>query len=261
LDTWASGSAYEIYVGRWSRIVAREFVRWLRLPAGLTWLDVGCGTRALAETVLAGAAARRVVGIDPSSAHVEHASAHVDDHRAEFRIGSAESLPLGPAMADATISGLVLNFVGDPAKALGEMRRVTRARGTVAAYVWDYAGQMQMMRHFWDAAVALDGGAADRDEGRRFPIARPEPLAALFREAGLLSVETRALDVATVFRDFDDYWTPFLGGQAPAPGYCMSLDEDRRRALREEIRRRLPIRDDGSIHLLARAWAVRGAVP
>jgi hypothetical protein len=141
------------------------------------------------------------------------------------------------------------------------MKRTTRAGGTVAAYVWDYAGEMQMMRHFWNAAVALDPAAVELDEGRRFPICHPEPLGDLFRGAGLREVEARAIDVPTVFRDFEDYWSPFLGGQAPAPGYCMSLPEERRSALREFIRTSLPTLADGSIHLIARAWAVRGIVP
>ena len=114
------------------------------------------------------------------------------------------------------------------------------------------------MRYFWDAAVALDPGALDLDEGRRFPLCAPAPLTALFEDAGLRDVETRAIDVPTRFRDFDDYWTPFLGGQAPAPGYAMSLTEERRAALRDRIRSKLPIANDGSINLIARAWAVRG---
>ena len=116
------------------------------------------------------------------------------------------------------------------------------------------------MRHFWDAAVALDPAIADLDEGRRFPLCRPEPLAALFREAGLRAVEVRAIDVPTHFRDFDDYWSPFLGGQGPAPTYCMALDEERRTRLRERLRASLPTDSDGTIRLLARAWAVRGTV-
>jgi hypothetical protein len=119
---------------------------------------------------------------------------------------------------------------------------------------------MQMMRHFWDAAVALDARAASLDEGRRFPVCHPEPLADLFQKAGLADVKTRSIDVPTVFRNFDDYWTPFLGGQAPAPGYCMSLSEDRRNELRDRIPSNLPIKSDASIHLVARAWAVRGEV-
>ena len=115
-----------------------------------------------------------------------------------------------------------------------------------------------MMRRFWDAAAALDPRGDAIDEGKRFPICRPEPLQALFEAAGLGRVETRAIDVPSHFRDFDDYWTPFLGGQGPAPAYCMSLDEAGRTALRERLRQTLPRQPDGSIQLIARAWAVRG---
>lgn len=131
----------------------------------------------------------------------------------------------------------------------------------VAAYVWDYAGKMELMRYFWDAAVALDPAAYELDEGRRFPVCQPEPLAKLFAEAGLHRVEVRPIDVPTDFRDFDDYWSPFLGGQAPAPGYAMSLSEEGRAKLRERIRSKLPIAEDRAIHLIARAWAVRGRTP
>ena len=130
--------------------------------------------------------------------------------------------------------------------------------GIVAAYVWDYAGKMQLMRHFWNAAAALDPAAYDLDEGRRFPICHPEPLRELFQGAGLHQVEVRPIDIATDFQDFDDYWSPFLGGQGPAPGYAQSLSDERRAALRERIRAGLPFALDGSIPLVARAWAVRG---
>jgi len=260
-DVWASGDAYEPYVGRWSRLVGREFVAWLGLPAGLRWLDVGCGTGALSQIILERAAPREVVGVDASEGYVAHARAHLSDPRGHFRAGDAQALPLPDAAFDAVVCGLVLNFVPDKPRALREMRRVVRGGGTVAAYVWDYAGEMQLMRHFWDAAVALDPAALELDEGRRFPICKPNPLAELFRQCGLDGVETRAVDVPTVFRDFDDYWTPFLGGQAPAPGYCMSLSEERRAALRERIRAALPRAADGSIFLIARAWAVKGLNP
>jgi SAM-dependent methyltransferase len=156
------------------------------------------------------------------------------------------------------VSGLVLNFVPDPARALAETARVVRPGGKAALYVWDHAGTMEMMRRFWDAAGGLDPAAVERDEGRRFPICRPEPLRELLTAAGFIDVEACAIDVPTVFRDFDDYWTPFLSGQAPAPGYCMSLGEEARAALRERLRTSLPVQADGSIHLIARAWAVRG---
>jgi hypothetical protein len=152
----------------------------------------------------------------------------------------------------------MLNFVPDQPRAAAELARVARPGGEVALYVWDYAGKMELMRHFWDAAAALDPRAGELDLGRRSPICRPEPLRRRFEAAGLTGVETRAIDVPTVFRDFDDYWTPFLVGQAPTPAYCMSLGEDARAELRERLREALPARPDGSIHLIARAWGVRG---
>ncbi len=159
---------------------------------------------------------------------------------------------------DAVVSGLVLNFIPDLQAGLAEMVRVTKPDGTVAAYVWDYAGKIELMRYFWDAAVALKPEDRKLDEGRRFPICRPEPLRNLFTEAGLHEVEVRPLEVPTHFQDFDDYWSPFLGGQFPAPDYAMSLSEVDRATLRERIRAMLPFAEDGSIHLIARAWAVRG---
>ena len=152
----------------------------------------------------------------------------------------------------------MLNFIPDQTKAVAEMRRTTLPGGTVAAYVWDYAGEMQLMRHFWDAAIALKPAARELDESMRFPGCRPEPLLALFSAAGLRDAAVKAIDVPTVFKDFDDYWSPFLGGQGPAPGYCMSLSEADRVALRDRIRAGLPLAADGSIPLIARAWAVRG---
>jgi SAM-dependent methyltransferase len=257
-DVWAVGSAYESYVGRWSRLVARDFLAWLMVPAGHRWLDVGCGTGALSQGILEHGAPSTVIGIDASAGFVEHARRHVSDPRASFRAGDAQALPFAGADFDAAVSGLVLNFVPDSARMMGEMRRVVKPGGVVAVYVWDYAGAMQLMRYFWDAATALDPAARDLDEGRRFPLCGPAPLAELARAAGLDAVETRPVDVPTVFRDFDDYWKPFLGGQGPAPGYCMTLDEERRTALREAIRAALPVRPDGGIALIARAWAVKG---
>jgi SAM-dependent methyltransferase len=259
-DVWASGDAYEPYVGRWSRLVAREFVKWIAISRGRQWLDIGCGTGALSQIVLELAAPQYLLGVDPSEGFVDHARRATKDQRAEFRVGDAQSLPAESHAFDVAVAGLVLNFVPDMAKAAREMARVIRPGGTAAAYVWDYSGEMQMMRRFWDAAVALNPAALEKDEGRRFPVCRPEPLTALFKDAGLSNVEVRAIDVPTVFKNFDDYWTPFLGGQAPAPGYCISLSEDQRAALRDRIRSTLPIENDGSIHLIARAWAVRGTV-
>ncbi|SDE82377.1 Methyltransferase domain-containing protein [Variovorax sp. CF079] len=199
-----------------------------------------------------------MLSIDASEGFVDHARSHIPDPRASFEVGDAQKLPVEAGRFDAAVAALVLNFVPEPGRAVAGMARAVKPGGTVAAYVWDYAGRMELMRHFWDAAVELNPAAAELDEGRRFPLCQPAPLEALFVQAGLRAVEVRPLDVATPFRDFDDYWTPFLGGQGPAPGYAMSLNEADRSRLRERIRAALPRRPDGAIALSARAWAVRG---
>ena len=257
-EVWENAESLERYVGRWSRLVAREFVAWLQVPPGSRWLDVGCGSGALTETVLADAGPESIEGVDTSEAFVAYAASRVTDPRASFAVADAQALDRPDAAYDAVASSLVLNFLPDPARGAAEMRRVARSGGVVAGYVWDYAGEMQLMRRFWDAAAELDPAAADLDEGRRMAGCNPADLEALFSGAGLEEVETRVIDVPTVFADFDDYWSPFEGGQGPAPGYCVSLPPDRRAALRERLRETLPAAPDGSISLVARAWAVRG---
>jgi SAM-dependent methyltransferase len=257
-DAWTAGDLYQSYVGRWSAEVAAEFLAWLQVPPNSAWLDLGCGTGALAKAILDQAQPASVLGIDPSAGFIDHARGHVADPRASFETGDAQSLAVEAGHFDAAVAALVLNFVPKPELAVAAMAQAVKPGGTVAAYVWDYAGRMELMRHFWDAAVALNPAAAELDEGRRFPLCRPAPLEALFVQAGLRAVEVRPLDIATPFRDFDDYWTPFLGGQGPAPGYAMALNEADRATLRERIRWGLPVEPDGSIELSARAWAVRG---
>ena len=260
-DVWALGDAYEPFVGRWSRRAAREFIEWLALAANSRWLDVGCGTGALTQTILTTAAPRGVLGVDPSEGFIAYARHHTQDSRAKFQVGNAQALPVANGEFDVAIAGLVLNFVPDPARAAAEMHRAVRVGGTIAAYVWDYADGMQLLRHFWDAAVTLDPGARELDEGRRFPLCQPEALRSLLNNVGLEQTEVRVIDVLTVFRNFDDYWSPFLGKQGPAPGYCMSLPDDRRACLRNLLEATLPVASDGTIRLTARAFAVRGVKP
>lgn len=257
-DYWASGDLYEPYVGRWSRLVAPEFLKWLDVPDQKRWLDVGCGTGALSQTILNICDPQVVKGIDRSDGFVAYARATVNDQRATFEVGDAQSLPVDSDICDSAISGLVLNFVPQPEKMISEMTRAVKKAGSVAVYVWDYADKMQMMRYFWEAAIALDPAVADLDESPRFPICKPDALRDLFRTVGLDRVETRAIDVETRFKDFDDYWNPFLGGQGPAPTYAMSLSEEKRTQLREKIRASLPFATNGSIPLVARAWGVKG---
>ncbi len=256
-ESWSSGDSYERYVGRWSRLVAGEFVQWLAIPENYTWLDVGCGTGALSQTILELTSPSRIKGVDRSEAYVNTARANVRQ-LAEFEVGDAQSLPVESESYDVAVSGLVLNFVPQPDQMIAEMKRAVKQGGTVALYVWDYAGKMQFMRHFWDAAAELDPAAHDFDEGLRFPICNADALSALFQNAELTVIETRSIDIHTHFKNFDDYWDPFLGGQGPAPTYLASLTEERRIQLRERIRRDLPFDADGSIPLIARAWAVKG---
>ena len=259
-ETWQSGDEYEAYVGRWSRVVAREFLAWLGKQPSSRWLDVGCGTGALTEVILQETAPIEIVGIDPSPGFIAHARTQVADPRVRFEQGDACNLPLPNGMFDAVVSGLVLNFVPQPEQAVAEMRRTARSGGLIGSYVWDYAGGMQFMRHFWDAAVELNPSADGLDQGNRFPLCNPERLTKLFDGAGLHRIQTTAIDVLTVFRDFDDYWVPFLGGQGAAPTYVKTLSEAQRATVRDHLRARLAFEPDGSIHLTARAWAVKGLV-
>jgi SAM-dependent methyltransferase len=257
-ESWANAEAYEAFVGRWSRRVAAEALPGLGVPAGAAWLDVGCGSGALAQVLLAQAAPRSVTGVDRSPAFVAHARRRVPDRAARFAVGDALALPVAADTFDAVVSGLMLNFVAQPERAAAEMARAARAGGVVAAYLWDYAGRMQMLRYFWNAAAALDPAAHDLDQGRRFPLCQPLALQALFESVGLRDAAVRPVDIATDFRDFDDYWLPFLGGQGAAPGYLRGLSEEQRAALRERLRQSLPVALDGSIPLVGRAWVVRG---
>jgi len=258
-DAWERGSPYEQYVGRWSRQVAPLFLSWLNIPAGRRWLDVGCGTGALCAAIVDRCSPCSVAGVEPSEGFLNTARENLAD-RVALHQGSATAIPLGDASVDVVVSGLVLNFVPDQRAALLEMARVTRKGGTIAAYVWDYAGKMELMRFFWDVAVELDPDAARLDEGLRFPLCRPEALEKSFASAGLEEVEVKSIDIRTPFANFNDYWRPFLGGQGPAPSYAMSLDETARVRLRDRIRERLPTAANGSISLTARAWAARARV-
>ncbi|MEZ4668955.1 MAG: class I SAM-dependent methyltransferase [Anaerolineae bacterium] len=256
-DNWAAGAAYEPYVGRWSRLVAQDFVKWLSIADNRSWLDVGCGTGALSQAILSAAAPRSLVGIDSSEGFLAHARQTIHDARVRFEVADAQVIPLDASSCDVAVSGLVLNFVPEPTLMLGEMARVVRQGGTIAVYVWDYAGEMQLMRHFWDAVVALDPSAKPRDEAIRFPICQPEPLTKLFQDVRLADIRLLPITVSTHFHDFDDYWNPFLSGQGPAPTYVTSLDDSHRNTLRDYIHEQLPVQDDGTIPLSARAWAVR----
>ena len=257
-DRWLAGDAYEAYMGRWSRQVARAFVEWLQPARSANWLELGCGTGALTSTILGLCEPASITACDRSAPFVEHAREHLADARVSLLVADAEALPHREGGFDVAVSGLVLNFLPDPAATLVSIRERLRQGGTIAAYVWDYAEGMEFLRLFWEEAAALDPAAGTLDEGKRFPLCEASALASLFRSSGLAHVTTKALEIPTDFTTFDDYWMPFLKGTGPAPGYVASLDSRNRDVLRERLERRLPAGRDGRISLRARAWAVRG---
>jgi SAM-dependent methyltransferase len=259
-ESWDSAEAYDVFMARWSRLVAREFLARLSVPSGRAWLDIGCGTGGLSQAILETANPTVVHGFDISETYIAYAKRHVIDPRARFRVGHALDIPIEEESYDAVVSGLVLNILPDADRgdAILGMVRAARRGGLVAAYVWDYADGMQVTSAFWDAVTALGSRGRPLDVGHHFSFCSPDLLSALFQASGLRDVQIQSIDVPTVFRDFDDYWLPFLGGGDPAPAYAISLSTGQREEVRKYLQSHLPIAQDGSIHLSARAWAMSG---
>lgn len=250
--------AYGWRVGRWSRMVGRSLVEWLDRPAGLRWLDIGCGTGALSQAILETSGANRLVGIDPSDDDIGLAREKLRGTRAEFHQASAEALPFSAGAFDVVASGLVLNFLSDADLAMGEMQRVAVPGGSVAGHVWDFGGEMQVVRRFWDAAIAVDGAAAQADQGVLFPLCKPEPLRQLFLDSGLRDVDVRPISVTARFPDFATYWGALINEDWTGGRFLNSLPEIARHAVRKRIYESLPLQNNGSLDLEARAWAARG---
>ena len=258
---FSQGDAYERFMGRWSRTLALPFVSFCGVRDRESVLDVGSGTGSLALALETATKASRITGVDPAQAYVSYAQRRTNDYRVTFEIGDAQQLRFPDWTFDKTLSLLVLNFIPDPRRALKEMIRVTRPGGVVAATVWDYAEGMEMLRIFWDEAVALDSEIEARDE-RHMPFCKKGELAALWREHGLLDVEEVSLSIPLTFSSFGDYWSPFLEGQGPAGSYVGSLPPGQQLRLEQRLRHRvLAEGPDGPITLKARAWAVKGVVP
>lgn len=260
--SWGAADSYEAYMGRWSRPIAHSFIAWLGVPAQLEWLDVGCGTGALSAAAIHMADPASLVGVDPSADFIAAATEGITDPRATFQVGDARRLSHGDDRFDVVVAGLVLNHIAEPAAAAAEMARVARAGGTIGTYIWDYSGEMQMVRQFWEAVAETDVNAADHDPRSHYHISHPEPLAELFRETGLGEVVVEPIEVPLVFRDFDDYWVPHtLPGPSAAQRYVASLSGERREALRAQLSASLPTGENGEIGLIGRAWAARGRKP
>jgi len=257
-DQWTAGGTYEEFMGRWSRLLAPRFVAWLSVRPSANWLDVGCGTGALADAICAAAQPASVVACDPSGPFIAYARRRRAGPSVSFVVAGIGQLPTRPGGFDSITSLLALNFFPEPEAAIDEMRRIIAPNGLVSACVWDYAGRMEFLRCFWDCVGDMDPGAAGLDEGRRFPICRPDALESLFREGGLADVVCDSIEIPTRFSTFADFWKPLLGGTGPAPSYVASLDLPQREALAARLERSLPREPDGTVSLVARAWVVRG---
>jgi SAM-dependent methyltransferase len=257
-----NAQSYERFMGRWSRFMAAEFIDFAVVPDEGQVLDIGSGTGALSFAIVQRKNNARVVGIDASREYVAYAnSRNSAPHQIRFEVGDAQHLPFADANFGCTLSLLVFNFFRDPAEALREAYRVTESGGRIAAAVWDYGGEMHMLRTFWSAAESMDGRAGALNESH-MPLCRQGELTRLWKKAGLENVQERPLNIEMRFDSFEDYWTPFLSGQGPAGAYAASLDSTALEHLRDELKRRLALSaEEVPFVLPARAWAVRGTVP
>jgi SAM-dependent methyltransferase len=248
-------------MGRWSRLLAPQYVAFAGVKNGDRVLDVGTGTGSVASAVATTMTSSEVTGIDPSAGFIAYAKQNAKSGRESFEVGDAQALRFKNASFDQTMALLVMNFIPDHNKAIGELRRVTRPQGMVSACVWDYNAGMEMLRFFWDEVVALDPAMAPRDE-RHMKLSREGQLGELWRQAGLVDVHERPLVIDQAFASFEDYWGPFTRGAGPGGAYVVSLTDERRRELEGRMRKRLlGDRTDGVFTLKARAWCVRGQVP
>lgn len=255
---FADARAYERFMGRWSELAAPQFTKFAGIPVRGNVLDIGCGTGSLALAIARLRPHCRVEGIDVSREYIEFARGRTRNPRVRFKTGDAQNLPFAPGTFDAAASLLVFNFIPDPAKALSEARRVTRAGGSISAAVWDYGDRMRMLRIFWDAAEEQDSEAGRLDE-KHMPLCRNGELSELWARGGLRKIESSPLEITMTFANFDEFWNPFMLGQGPAGAYVRRLPRNSVSALREELRRRVGA-PRGTFTLPARLWAVRGEV-
>ncbi len=259
----SNGAAYERFIGRWTARLAREIaLRSVPATPGAL-LDVGCGTGSLSAALAARHPDRAITGIDPAEPYLDFARARQDCARVTFATGDAQALDSATGTFAGAYASIVLNFLPDPAAAAREMRRVLRAGGLGVAAGWDFRGGLVYQRLLWDSAASLDPDAAAlRDRLFSHPLALPDGLESLWREAGFEEVARDEVTIRMDFADFDDYWQPLLGGQGPVGGYVAGLDPELRRRVEAAVRAAfLSGAPDGPRSLTATAWLVSGHAP
>jgi SAM-dependent methyltransferase len=205
---FAASAGYERFMGRWSRLLAPHFITFAGIRNGDRVLDVGTGTGSVAAAVEASMPASQIVGVDPSKGFIAYAQKNAKSARVRYDVGDAQALNYKDASFDNTLALLVMNFIPDHGKAIAEMRRVTRPQGVVSACVWDYDQGMQMLRFFWDEAIALDPAIEPKDE-RHMKLSRQGQLGNLWKNAGLINVREEPLEIDQTYSSFDDYWESF----------------------------------------------------
>lgn len=249
----ATGDAYDLFMGRYSRHLSRPFADAASVAAGHRVLDVGCGPGALTAELVQRIGSTNVVALDPSPPFVAACTERFPG--TEVHLGRAEALPFADDSFDRVMAQLVVHFVSDPTGAASEFRRVLRPGGIAAACVWDFAEGMQMLRSFWDAALDVDDEAPD--EARTLRFGRAGEIAELFDAVGLVDIDESTLEVESAYSDFDELWAGFMAGIGPAGSFVVSLDEPRRAALREALFRRVGS-PTGSFTLTALARCATG---
>jgi SAM-dependent methyltransferase len=250
-----SAEVYDRHVGRYGPSLSAAHVEAAGLQSGQRALDVGCGPGALTRVLADVLGEPNVAAVDPSDSLLEACRGRVPG--SDVRKGSAESLPFDDGRFDAALSQLVVNFLDDPEAGVREMRRVVHPGGVVSSCVWDYSGEMTMLRAFWDAALELDHDAPD--EGATMSFCREGELAELWERCSLQDVQSGALVAHADYDGFEDYWEPFPHGLAPSGVYCAALDPERQEALRDACFKHLGS-PRGAFSLSARAWYAVGRV-
>ena len=251
------GAAYEQMMGIWSRFAGEIFLDWLAPPAGLRWIDIGCGNGAFTELLVGRCAPAEVQGIDPSEGQLAFARTRPGARAAEFRQGDAMALPFPADRFDAAVMALVLVFVPDPAKGIAEMVRVVRPGGIVATYMWDMLGG-----GFPLAPILVEMRAMDVAPPRppQVGASRMEALRDLWTGAGLVAVETREIAVRRTFADFDDFWTTNMKAPTLGPTVAAMAPGDVE-TLKSRVRASLSADAGGRITCDARAHAIKGRRP